>query len=77
MIWYYMCGWNDLKMGKPSSSQNEETERKAGFGCELAPKIPEGKIIISYSLIIIFLAREVHTSRAYVMLRISSYFICM
>lgn len=42
MIWYCMCGWNDLKMGKPSSSQNEETERKAGFGCELAPKIPEG-----------------------------------
>ena len=30
-------------MGKPSSSENEETERKAGFGCELAPKIQEGK----------------------------------
>ena len=35
-------------MGKPSSSDNEETERKAGYGCELAPKIPEGKLKIKY-----------------------------
>ena len=30
-----------LKMGK---SENEETERKAGYGCDLAPKIPEGRL---------------------------------
>ena len=28
-----------------TENENEEMERKAGYGCELAPKIPEGNYI--------------------------------
>ena len=35
-------------MGKASDSQNEDPERKAGYGCELAPKIPEGNYLLLF-----------------------------
>ena len=36
-------------MGK---NDNDEEERKAGYGCDLAPKIPEGWLVIVLELVI-------------------------